>query len=369
MKLTAERDTLLDGLTTIQGAVSSKNTLPILQNILLEAEDDELTMTATDLEISVQTHQPVALDEAGSCTLPAQKFKQLLQELPSGDTEINLILEENQVDLTVEETQSNFQLPTLPVDDFPSLPDVEEGFQVELEGARLDYLLDKSNFAASTDTTRNYLRGIYFDLSHDELTVVATDAHRLALHRVELTDYEAGDRSLLIPINATKQLVRILPDEGMVRLVSDENLVRFELEGATLTSRLIDEEFPNYQQVIPDEYEHRAEVDRDRFLQAVRRVSLLADEQTRRLLLTLNSDQLTLEAESGEAGGGVETLPVDYTGDEQQIAFNGDYLADVLNHIEDESAYFDLISSESPGTFRPMDDEDYLYIIMPLRLR
>lgn len=370
MKLSARRDDLLTGLQKIQGAVSSKNALPILQNILLEADDDELTMTATDLEMSVQTHETVDVEEPGRTTLPAKKFKSLLGELPSADTTVELDVGENRAELTVDETQSSFQLPILPVEDFPELPQVDDGFQFELEAARLDYLLNKSNFAASTDTTRNYLRGILFDLEPNLLTVVATDAHRLALHEVELSDYEAGDRSILVPLNATKQLVRILDDDGLVRVTCDDNLVRFELEGATVTSRLIDEDFPNYNQVIPDEYEDRAVIQRDRLLQAVRRVALLADEQTRRILLALEDGELTLEAESGEEGGGTESLDVDYDGSNQEIAFNGDYLEAVLKHIEDEEVYFDLISSESPGAFRPMDEDgDYLYIIMPLRLR
>jgi len=337
-------------------------------NILLEATDDRLTMTATDLEISIQSHVDTNIESGGSCTIPAKKFQRLIQELPSSDTKLHFKTEENKAELTVPETQSDFQLPILSPEEFPSLPQVENGFEFSLESEELDYLLNHTHFAAATDTSRSYLCGVYFDLKAENLTMVATDAHRLALHRTPLSSFEAGDQSLLVPIKAAQELAKILPEDQTVTIHSDNSLVEFQLGNARLISRLVDEDFPNYHQVIPDEFEKRITIDRKRLHDAIKRVSLLADEKTRRLLIRVEPSELHVQAETSDKGGGEEVIPIDYEGESQTIAFNGDYLEAVLSHIEDDEVYFDLISENSPGTFRPLDGDDYLYIIMPLRL-
>ena len=368
MQFTATRDRLLDGLQTIRGAVSGKSTLPILMNILLQANGDQLTMTATDLEISIQSHVNTTIQAEGSCTIPAKKFQRLIQELPSSDTELHFQTEENQAQLTVPETQSDFQLPILSPEEFPSLPEVEDGFKFSLDADELDYLLNHTHFAAATDTSRSYLCGVYFDLQTENLTMVATDAHRLALHQTPLSNFEAEDQSLLVPIKAAQELAKILPEDEIVTIHSDKSLVEFNLGDARLISRLVEEDFPNYHQVIPDEFEKRITIGRKRLHNAIKRVSLLADEKTRRLLIQVKPQELHVQAETSDKGGGEEIIPIDYEGETQTIAFNGDYLEAVLSHIEDDEIYFDLISENSPGTFRPLDGDDYLYIIMPLRL-
>lgn len=368
MQFTATRDELLDGLQTISGAVSTKSTLPILMNILLEASGDTLTLTATDLEISIQSKVETSIKEEGSCTLPAKKFQRLVQELPSPDTSLHFSTEDNQAHISVEETQSEFQLPVLAPEEFPSLPEVEEGFTFSLDSEELDHLLNHTHFAAATDTSRSYLCGVYFDLKPENLTVVATDAHRLALHRTPISGLKSGDQSLLVPIKAARELAKILPEDETISINSDNNLVEFQMGNARLISRLVEEDFPNYHQVIPDEFEKRITIDRKRFHDAIKRVSLLADEKTRRLIVTVEPSTLRVRAETSDKGGGEEEIPINYDGEEQTIAFNGDYLGAVLSHIEDDKIYFDLISENSPGTFRPLEGDDYLYIIMPLRL-
>jgi DNA polymerase-3 subunit beta len=239
-----------------------------------------------------------------------------------------------------------------------------------VDAEEFNHVLDHSTFAAGTDTSRSYLCGVFLDINGQDMTVVATDAHRLALHRMDVSDNDKS-MSLLVPTKASKELTKILrdADDDELEIVTDEQLVKFKTDETQMISRLIDEEFPDYDQVIPDDYEKRLDVDRMRFLDAVKRVSLMADEKTRRLLLDVEPSKLTVRAEASEEGGGEEVIDIDYTGDEQTVAFNGDYLQDVLQHVEDDEVHFDLISEDSPGTFRPIgDDEDYLYIIMPLRL-
>lgn len=370
MRFTSDRSTLLDGLKTISGAVATKSTLPILMNIILETQNDRLRLLATDLEISIQTAVETTIEEEGSCTIPARKLRRLVNSLPSADTELVFEVEEDQARITIEETNSEFHMPVLDREEYPELPEVNEDVGFEVSNDRMEHLLQNSTFAAGTDSSRSYLCGVYFDLSEDTLNVVATDAHRLALHRAGDVETDGDGWSMLVPTKAASELSSILRDhEGEeLRVYSDEKLVAFETGSTRLISRLIDEDYPDYHQVIPDDHEHRVPVARDRFLDAVKRVSLMADDNTRRLILRLEDSELTLEAESSETGGGEETVSVDYQGEPQTIAFNGDYLEDILSHVEDEEVYFDLISSDSPGTFRPLEDEDYLYIIMPLRL-
>ncbi|MGM0381323.1 MAG: DNA polymerase III subunit beta [bacterium] len=372
MKFLGQKNTLQTALQTISGAVTSSSTLPILENILLETTDDGLNLVATDLEITITTSADVKVQAEGSCTVPARKFQKLIQELPAGDTvvEFDLNEDEERVVITVGDTNSRFELPVLPEDEFPSFPVVEDGFSFRFDSDRLEYVLKNSQFAAATDTTRSYLCGIYFDLDHEGATVVATDAHRLALHETKFSgeQYDDKDRSLLLPVKGARELIKIIPSGEQITIKSDGNLVEFQLGGSKLISRLIDEDFPNYNQVIPQEYKQRVTVNRKRFYDAVRRVSLLSDQKTRRLLVELKPGKLQIKAEASETGSGEEEVEVDYTGDEQTIAFNGDYLADVLDHIDDKEVYFDLISPDSPGTFRPIQDNDYLFIIMPLRL-
>ncbi|MFB6226782.1 MAG: DNA polymerase III subunit beta [bacterium] len=371
MKFTAKKSTLLDGLKTISGAVANKSTLPILTNIILEASDDHLELVATDLEVSIETKTPASIQEEGSCTIPAKKLRRLVNELPSSDTLLEFTLEgDSKAEINVEETTSSFEMPVLDREEYPSLPQVGEGTSFELPAETLEHILNHSTFAAGTDTSRSYLCGVYFDINDSQLNVVSTDAHRLAKHEAELEQSDL-DLSLLVPTQASKELSKILRDaeEDTVHIHTDEQLVEFKTDSTRMVSRLIDEDFPDYNQVIPQDYEKRMTVDRDRFLDAVRRVSLMADEKTRRLLIEVDSSELTVRAETSEEGGGEEILDINYKGDPQKIAFNGDYLQAVLKHIEDDEIYFDLISEDSPGTFRPMEAEDnYLYIIMPLRL-
>lgn len=371
MKFLAEKGTLLSGLQTISGAVATKSTLPILTNIILETNESSIKLVATDLEVSIETSVQADVQEEGSCTIPAKKFRRLVKELPSGDTELFFeVTDDSTAEIRVQEISSSFSMPVLDREEYPDLPSVGDGTTFETDAEELEHILDHSTFAAGTDTSRSYLCGVFFDIEGSEMSVVATDAHRLALHRAEI-DGNDQSMSLLVPTKASKELIKILRDAGddTLEITTDEQLVKFTTDETQMISRLIDEDFPDYDQVIPQDYEKRVEVSRSRFLDAVKRVALMADEKTRRLLLDVEPSRLTVRTESSEEGAGEENIEVDYGGEEQTVAFNGDYLEDVLKHVEDEQVYFDLISEDSPGTFRPMnDDEDFLYIIMPLRL-
>ncbi len=371
MKFSATRAILEEALTTISGAVTSSSSLPVLEHVLIEVDGNNLILKATDLELSLETEGKISGESDGSCSVPARKFQNLVQSLPSAETELSLELtDDEQVKMTVDEINSEFLLPVLPSDEFPGLPEPESQnleLNFKLSCDKLIDMLRNTQFAASTDATRGYLGGVLFDLGEKELTVVATDSHRLALHKLEYSEKAPAKGSILVPVGAIKELVKILPEEGEVKVVSDGNLTEFIFDGSRLVSRLINEEFPDYHRVIPDDYENRTTIDCRRMLDAVKRVSLVADEKTRRLILDFSAGELTVKAENTEEGQGEEKLSIDGNAN-LKIAFNGDYLAEVLKHISDNQIHLDLISADSPGTFRPMEAEDYLYIVMPMRL-
>lgn len=371
MRFETTKAKLQDGLGTISGAVSSSSSLEVLEHVLLQAEEDKLKLKATDLELSLETSIDVNISQTGSCSVPAQKFQNLIQALPSSKTSVEFEVSNEQMDITVSETNANFQLPALPEDEFPDLPEPEEEeLKFSIEAEELADRLRDTQFATSTDSTRGYLGGVLFELDREDLTLVATDSHRMALQEVNLEAEGAPDSStsILIPVKGIRELVKTMPEDARVRVTSDGNLVEFNFGSTRLISRLIDEEFPDYQRVIPEEYEQRIELSTARLLDAVKRVTLLADEKTKRLMLEFGTDELTLKAEDTEEGAGEEKISIDYGGEKISIAFNGEYLADVLKHVPDDEIYLDLISSDSPGTFRPMERNDYLYIVMPMRL-
>ncbi len=368
MKFTATKAKLQEALQTISGAVSTGSSLDILEHVLLQAED-KLKLKATDLELSLETTIPVEISEPGSRSLPAQKFQNLIQALPSADTEIKFETDEKNMKISVEETNANFQLPALPEDEFPSLPEPEKeelGFNILTKN--LITLLKNSHFATSPDNTRGYLGGVLFELDQENFSVIATDSHRMAYQQTKLEKSSETEDSILVPVKAVRELIKIMPEKDEVNVVSDKNLVEFSFENTRVISRLIDEDFPDYKRVIPEDYEHRVQLNTARVLDAVKRVTLLADEKTKRLMLEFKPDELIIKTEDAEEGAGEERIKIDYKDEEISIAFNGEYLADVLKHVRDEEIYLDLISADSPGTFRPLQNGDYLYIVMPMRL-
>ena len=212
MKFLARKETLLDGLQTISGAVATKSTLPILTNIILESEEDALKLVATDLEVSIETRVEADIDEPGSCTIPAKKLRRLVKELPSSDTEILFeITDDSTAELRIQETSSSFTMPVLDREEYPDLPSVGDGTTFSVDAEELNHILDHSTFAAGTDTSRSYLCGVYFDIDGEEMSVVATDAHRLALHRADVKGNDES-LSLLVPTKASKELTKILRD-------------------------------------------------------------------------------------------------------------------------------------------------------------
>ncbi len=369
MKLTIDRNALMRALSHVQAVVERRNTIPILSNILMVAEGDRLSLTATDLDIEATDAAEAKVKKSGSVTAPAQTLFDVVRKLPEG-SEISLDLAENRLSLS--SGRSRFALPTLPAGDFQTMAKEPAPTKFEIEASELRRLIDKTKFAISTEETRYYLNGIYlhFDKAGGGvLRAVATDGHRLALAETKAPKGANTLKGVIVPRKAVAEARRLLEDapETVTVEASDSKIV-FHIGEAVLTSKLIDGSFPDYQRVIPKENGKILRVDTKLFANAVDRVATVSAERSRSVKLSLSSGKLTLAVSHSETGQGTEELEADYDSDPIEIGFNAKYLLDVTQQIEAGEVRIEFNDAASPA--RVLDDKDSgaQYVLMPLRV-
>lgn len=362
MKVSVKKDSLLNGIQTVQNIITPKSALPILMNILIETQQDKIKLTATDLDIGISCEIPVDIQEAGAITVPAKRFADIIKEMPSSD--IDITTKKNNM-VIIEAEPCQFKIMGLARDEFPKLPEFKDREAVRLEQGVLKEMLGLVSFAASTDETRYILNGIMFKISKDNLTLVATDGKRLAVMERKINKEIEGDISIIIPIKTIYELNRALQEEGDLSLILGNNQVLFDLGGVVIISRLIEGEFPDYQQVVPPVSNNKIRVERDRFLLAVKRAALLATPDYQAVKLELFKNKLVVSKSTPDIGESREEVLVDYQGREMAIGFNPVYLTDVLKNINDVNVEFEVTDSEKPGVIRV---DGYVYIVLPMRL-
>ncbi len=370
MKLTIDRNALMRALSHVQAVVERRNTIPILSNILLNAEGDRLSLTATDLDIEATDAAEAKVKKAGSITAPAQTLFDVVRKLPEG-AEIALDLSESR--LSISAGRSKFALPTLPAADFQTMPQESSPVKFEIEAAELRRLIDKTRFAISTEETRYYLNGIYLHHaksgSKNVLRAVATDGHRLALAEGEAPKGSSGLKGVIIPRKAVQEVRRLLEDAPeTVSVEASDSKIVFRIGEAVLTSKLIDGSFPDYQRVIPKENGRILTVDNKAFSAAVDRVATVSAERSRSVKLSLSSGKLTLAVSHSESGQGTEELEADYAAEPMEIGFNAKYLLDVAQQIESEDARIEFNDAASPARVLDAKDSGAQYVLMPLRV-
>ncbi len=373
MKFTIERAELLKSLAHVQSVVERRNTIPILSNVLLEANGNALALTATDMDLTIieKTAADVAVE--GATTVPAHTFYDIVRKLPDGaQVEIEADSEAGRVILKA--GRSRFSLATLPREDFPALGEDELPNSFTLSNDHLKAVIDCTRFAISTEETRYYLNGIYLHVAKAEsgdpaLRAVATDGHRLARIDVERPDGAADMPGVIIPRKTVNELRKLLEEsEHDVKLDLSENKIRFAFDSLVLTSKLIDGTFPDYDRVIPVGNDKVMEVDRKVFTQAVDRVSTISNEKSRAVKLVLDKNNLTLSASSPEAGMASEEIEVAYEADMIEIGFNSKYLLDITQQIQGQTAAFTMMDSNAPTIVRDNNDNRALYVLMPMRV-
>src|SRR5262245_11759316 len=367
MKLTIDRNALMRALSHVQAVVERRNTIPILSNILLKAEGDRLSLTATDLDIEATDAAEAKIKKSGEVTAPAQTLFDVVRKLPDG-SEISLDLSESR--LSISSGKSRFALPTLPAADFQTMAKEPAPTKFEIEAAELRRLIDKTRFAISTEETRYYLNGIY--LHHDKsgvLRAVATDGHRLALAETKSPKGANTLKGVIVPRKAVAEARRLLDDapETVTVEASDSKIV-FHIGEAVLTSKLIDGSFPDYQRVIPKENGKILTIDNKSFSAAVDRVATVSAERSRSVKLSMASGKLTLAVSHSETGQGTEELEADYDSEPMEIGFNAKYLLDVAQQIEAEETRIEFNDSASPARVLDAKDSGSQYVLMPLRV-
>jgi len=372
MKVTIERTALAKALGHVQSVVERRNTIPILSNVLMQAQGGALTLTATDLDIEISEEAPADVVQDGAITVSALTLFEIVKRLPDGaQVRFEMLQEEGR--LQVSAGRSQFALAVLPGEDFPSLTSDDLGTRFSMPAGDLSRLLQKARFAMSQEETRYYLNGVYLHAFTDGdaplLRAAATDGHRLARLDTPLPDGAASMPGVIVPRKAIAELSRLLEDaEENVEIAVSAAKIRFGFGAGHLTSKLIDGSFPDYERVIPKGNSNILRVETKDFAQAVDRVSTVSADRTRSVKLALEADRLRLTVNNPETGSALEELSVDYGGEPIEIGFNARYLLDVAQQIDGETATFRLADPSSPTVIVDEEDERALYVLMPLRV-
>ena len=363
MKFSVSKEKLLEGLQTVQNVVSTRTTLPILSNVLLQAADGMLRFTTTDLDVGIRAGVEATVERPGATTLPARRLATIARELPANEIIIEV---DGKNAASIRSGPSFFKILGLPEEEFPPLPKFEDAKTFTIRQKDLRDGLRKTAYAISTDETRYVLNGVLCSFKENKLTLVATDGRRLALVDIELEFPRSHETEIIVPTKAVSELQRLLQDEGDLRLSVGENQIAFEVNGTFLVSKLIEGNYPNYRQVIPNETKERIPLERELFLAAVHRVSLLASEKSNSVKLIFSKNNLEIAANTPEVGEARESLPIAYKGREFSIAFNPDFLMAPLRNLPNDEVYLDLIDEMSPGVVKIQGP--FLYVIMPMRV-
>jgi len=372
MKLTIERSALLGALSHEQSVVERRNTIPILSNILMEAAEGALSLTATDMDLAVIETVPASVGTAGAVTVAAHTLYDIVRKLPDGaQIEFDAGGEGDQMSLVA--GRSRFTLQTLPTGDFPVMTSGDLPFKFGLDAAELRSIIDRTRFAISTEETRYYLNGIYLHTKEQDgqhcLRAVATDGHRLARVEVELPDGATGMPGIIIPRKTIVELRKLIDEaEGPIDIALSDTKIRFSFKNAVLTSKLIDGTFPDYERVVPEGNDKCLTVECAQFADAVDRVATISTEKSRAVKLNIDQNALTLSASSPDSGTAVEELPVDYEKDGIEIGFNSRYLLDITQQIGAGTAEFAMADAASPTIVRDVSDKRALYVLMPMRV-
>lgn len=365
MRISCSKTELVKGIQAVQGAISTKTTLPILSNLLLETQEAELHLAATNLEVGIECRVPAKIMEPGGVTVPARKLGEIVRELP--EAEVNITTKNNLV--TVNCQKSVFKISGLSKEDFPQIPQLEKENSFTFKQEFLKEMLKRTSFAVSHEETTYTLNGLLFSISENELKLVATDGRRLAHIQKKIEMPKTIKREVIIPTKATNELSHLL-GMGDLRIFLTENQIAFHLDrqGVKLISRLIEGRFPDYAKVIPGKAKEKINLLREPFLSTLKRTAILTSEKSNSVRLDISRDRMMLRAITPEVGEAKEELDINYQGGDFSIAFNPDYMLDFLKNEDSEEICLELTDSLSPGLMRPLSEEKYLYVIMPMKL-
>ena len=365
MILTITRQNLHTGLAAVSASIPTKTTLPVLSNVLLEADDNAVWISGTDLDVSIRVKVPAQVAQGGAITAPGRKLQEITRELP--DEPVDLRVRGHQLEIGC--GYSRFKLNGLASEEFPNFPaiDFEEGWTVSESSMR--NLIKATAFAVSTEESRPILNGVLWELEESRMSMVATNGHRLARMAVQSGPGGGGVAQFIVPPSALTQVERLFDGDSELTVARTANHLGFRSDTREVYTRLIDGKYPNYDQVIPKDNDKLATVDKAAMEAAVRRMAVVASTQTHRIKLAFETDKVHLEATTPDLGEARDELQLDYQGDALEIGFNASYLLEVLRNMPTGEVKLSFKTAERATTVEPTDTElDYLCLIMPLRL-
>ena len=368
MRFTIAREKLQDGLSAVIATVPAKTTLPVLSNILLETSERGIRLSGTDLDMAVSTEVTADVESQGAITVPAKKLAEIVRELPSAPVKISAVGEQK---ITLECGRSRFRLLGLPRDEFPTFPVVRFSESWRIKSGELQKLIAHTSFAVSTEESRPILNGVLWELRGDRMRMVATNGHRLAKIDVPVAGQNGRSEDLIIPPKALEQLRRLFPAEEDLEIARGENHLGFRSPLTAVFTRLIEGPYPPYEQVIPRDNDRIALADKNALSQALKRMSVVASDQTHRIRMSFNAGMAKFSVQTPDLGEAQDELPVTYEGDALDIGFNASYLLEILRNMPTDEVRLTFKAPERAATVEPVgwnDPAQYMCLIMPLRL-
>ena len=373
MKFKINRDHFANGLAQVLNVVGSKATMPILSNVLIEAEKDQISLTTTNLDLGIRCKIKAEVKETGSVTLPVKRLATIVRELPNVDVTVDASPNHQ---VKIASGGSNFRIMGIGKEEFPPLPEFGDEKAFTLEQSELTTMLKSVAYAQSTDETRYILNGVYFNFKDGKLSLVATDGRRLALVSKEMEVPAASAGAIILPAKTVGELLRLLDKGEKVKINFNDRRAAFQIATDKETSGLVDHvylyskvvegNYPNYQQVIPKETHQRIKLERELFLSAVHRAALVCSEKSNSVKVKLTSNLLEITAQSPDFGEAHESVAIGYSGPELQVAFNPAFIMDPLRALTKDEIFLELKDEVSPGVFKTLDS--FLCVIMPVRL-
>jgi DNA polymerase-3 subunit beta len=368
MRLTISREKLQEGLSAVTASIPAKTTLPVLANILVETTDRGIRLSGTDLDIAVSTEVQADVESSGAVTIPAKKLSEIARELPPSPVKIAAAGEQR---ITLECGRSRFKLLGLPRDEFPNFPAVSFADSWRIKSGDLQKLISHTSFAVSVEESRPILNGVLWELRADKMAMVATNGHRLAKMEMTTESRVSSSHDLIVPPKALEQVRRLFPAEEELEIARGENHIGFRSPFTSVFTRLIEGPYPNYELVIPRDNDRVAVADKAALVSALKRMSVVASDQTHRIRLSFNSGMLKFSVQTPDLGEAQDELPIRYTGDQLDIGFNASYLLEILRYIPTDEVKMTFKAPERAATLEPeawSDPASYLCLVMPLRL-
>jgi DNA polymerase III subunit beta len=368
MRFTISREKLQEGLAAVTASIPAKTTLPVLANILVETTDKGIRLAGTDLDIAVSTEVTADVETQGAITIPARKLAEIARELPSAPVKISAAGEQK---ITLECGRSRFRLLGLPRDEFPTFPAVKFSESWRVKSGDLQRLITHTSFAASTEESRPILNGVLWELRPERMRMVATNGHRLAKMELPITSEGAPSGDLIVPPKALEQIRRLFPADEDLEIARGDNHLGFRSPVTSIFTRLIEGPYPNYEQVIPKDNEKIALADKNALAQSLRRMSIIASDQTHRIRLAFNAGMLKLAVQTPDLGEAQDEVPISYDGDPLEIGFNANYLLEILKFIPTDEVRMTFKAPERAATLEPegwKESAKFLCLVMPLKL-